>query len=54
MHLFLFFPDIYVDHTASGKAVKSIENFIEDEVLPHYANTHTTVSNTSLQTTIFR
>ena len=27
---------------------------MQDEVLPHYGNTHTTTSVTSLQTTLFR
>ncbi|CAL8072604.1 unnamed protein product [Orchesella dallaii] len=46
--------DVYMDHTASGKSLSVIENFIGKYVLPNYANTHTTTSRTSLQTTLFR
>lgn len=45
---------IYCDYTASGKSLKFIENYIMNEVLPSYGNTHTTTSVTSLQTTLFR
>ena len=34
---------IYADFTASGKALKSIENFISKEIFPTYANVHSTV-----------
>jgi len=43
-----------MDHTASGKSLKLIENFIQTEVLPDYANTHTTVAHTAAKTTAFR
>jgi len=44
----------YADYTASGRAVDFLEDFIRDEVLPRYANTHTESSGTGLQTTRLR
>jgi selenocysteine lyase/cysteine desulfurase len=45
---------IYADYTASGRSVDFIEEFIREQVLPRYANTHTETSGTGLQTTRLR
>ena len=34
-------PLVYCDYTASGKSLKFIEQYISDQVMPLYANTHT-------------
>jgi selenocysteine lyase/cysteine desulfurase len=44
----------FADYTASGRALKGIEDFIRSQVLPLYANTHTTASTTGMQSTLFR
>ncbi|EKX39424.1 hypothetical protein GUITHDRAFT_158402 [Guillardia theta CCMP2712] len=45
---------VFADYIASARAVRSIETFISKEVLPLYANTHTTASATGMQSTLFR
>ncbi len=47
-------PIVYSDYTASGRALSFIEDYITDEVLPYYANTHTEASGTGLITTGLR
>ncbi len=44
----------YADYTASGRALSFVEDFIRDQVLPSYANTHTESSGTGLQTSRLR
>jgi selenocysteine lyase/cysteine desulfurase len=47
-------PLIYADYTASGRAVDFIEDFIRQQVLPYYANTHTETSFTGAQISALR
>ncbi|CAA2934192.1 probable cysteine desulfurase [Olea europaea subsp. europaea] len=41
----------YSDHTASGRSLQYIENYILNHVLPFYGNSHTTDSYVGYQTT---
>ena len=43
----------YVDHTATGRAVASIEAYVAETVLPVYGNTHTTSSYVGYQSHLF-
>ncbi|KAF4691878.1 hypothetical protein FOZ60_014518 [Perkinsus olseni] len=45
---------IYCDYTASGRALRSLEDFISNQVCPMYANTHSVASATARQTAHFR
>lgn len=35
---------VYADYVASGRALRQVEQFVLDEVLPYYANSHTEAS----------
>lgn len=45
---------VYADWVASSRALSFIENYINEEILPMYANTHTTSSTFGHQTSLFR
>ena len=47
-------PLVYADYTASGRGLDFIEEYIREQVLPWYANTHTETSFTGAQTTPLR
>jgi len=47
-------PLVYADYTASGRALSFIEDYICNEVLPYYANTHTETSFTGARTSALR
>jgi len=44
----------YADYTASGRALTFVEDYLREQVLPTYANTHTEASGTGLQTSRLR
>lgn len=41
-------------HKLLCRSLTFIEDYIRRQVLPHYGNTHTTTTVTSLQTTLYR
>ncbi len=47
-------PLVYADYTASGRSLDFIEDYIREQVLPWYANTHTETSYTGAHTTALR
>ncbi|MFK8049879.1 MAG: aminotransferase class V-fold PLP-dependent enzyme [Halioglobus sp.] len=47
-------PLVYADYTASGRSLSFIEEYICQQVLPFYANTHSETSFTGAQTTALR
>src|SRR5688572_5726922 len=45
---------IYADYTASGRGIKQIEDFISKQVLPFYANVHSSCGYLAEQSENFR
>lgn len=47
-------PLVYADYTASGRSLGFVEDYIRDQVLPCYANTHTETTFTGARTSALR
>lgn len=47
-------PLLYCDYTASGRALRPVEHFVMEEVLPWYANSHTEASHCGARMTAMR
>lgn len=47
-------PLLYADYVASGRALRQVEDFVLETVLPTYANTHSEASHTGRATTALR
>ncbi|MGR3713971.1 MAG: aminotransferase class V-fold PLP-dependent enzyme [Shimia sp.] len=45
---------VYADYVASGRALRQVETFVMEEVLPYYANTHTKASFCGARMTALR
>lgn len=48
-----FYSVLYCDFSASARSFRPIEDYILSEVLPFYGNTHSSVTVTAEQTTLF-
>lgn len=47
-------PLVYADYVASGRALRQVEDFMRDRVLPYYANSHTQASYCGAFVTLMR
>ncbi len=47
-------PLVYADYTASGRALRQVESYIAEHVLPFYANSHTEASYCGMRMTRLR
>ncbi|MCP1335293.1 aminotransferase class V-fold PLP-dependent enzyme [Futiania mangrovi] len=47
-------PLLYADYVASGRALRQVESFVMEEVLPWYANSHTEASHCGMTMTRMR
>lgn len=45
---------LYADYVASGRALRQVENFVAEQVLPFYANSHTEASHCGMTMTRMR